>query len=273
MDTLFYNSLTITQWNFLKFNLGSDIASFYGTHPWHWYLSQGLPVILTTFLPFTVYGLDSRFTPVLMWFIGLQSLIKHKEFRFLGPILPLCLVAASKSLSSFSQQETPSSSPWKGTWRKKWVWVGLAFTQGALAFYLSRFHQRGVVEVTHYLRRQYALPSSRASLKSKKWDVVFLMPCHSTPYYSHVHWNISMRFLRCDPPWNIQPGQRHTDETRDFYSNPESWITRELGLPFQKSLSSDWDATLSQSLPSQIIAFDVLEVIKTKPVSLYYNEV
>jgi phosphatidylinositol glycan class B len=30
--------------------------------------------------------------------------------------------------------------------------------------------------------------------------VLFLTPCHATPYYSHVHRNVSMRFLDCSPP-------------------------------------------------------------------------
>jgi len=30
--------------------------------------------------------------------------------------------------------------------------------------------------------------------------VLFLTPCHATPYYSHVHSNITMDFLDCSPP-------------------------------------------------------------------------
>ncbi len=30
--------------------------------------------------------------------------------------------------------------------------------------------------------------------------VLFLTPCHATPYYSHVHTNITMDFLDCSPP-------------------------------------------------------------------------
>lgn len=37
----------------MKFNLLEDIGSFYGSHPWHWYLSTGFPAILgIQFLPF-----------------------------------------------------------------------------------------------------------------------------------------------------------------------------------------------------------------------------
>lgn len=31
-------------------------------------------------------------------------------------------------------------------------------------------------------------------------SILFLTPCHTTPYYSYIHQNISMRFLDCSPP-------------------------------------------------------------------------
>jgi len=33
--------------------------------------------------------------------------------------------------------------------------------------------------------------------------VLFLMPCHATPYYSSLHKNIPMRFLDCSPRYMI----------------------------------------------------------------------
>lgn len=37
----------------MKFNLLEDIGSFYGSHPWYWYLSTGFPAILgIQFIPF-----------------------------------------------------------------------------------------------------------------------------------------------------------------------------------------------------------------------------
>lgn len=53
IDSYANGSLTITTYNFMKFNLLKDIGSFYGSHPWHWYLSTGFPAILgIQFLPF-----------------------------------------------------------------------------------------------------------------------------------------------------------------------------------------------------------------------------
>jgi phosphatidylinositol glycan class B len=41
VDYLFYGELTFVPWNFVKFNVAHNISAFYGTHPFHWYLTQG----------------------------------------------------------------------------------------------------------------------------------------------------------------------------------------------------------------------------------------
>ncbi|KAI5635229.1 alg9-like mannosyltransferase family domain-containing protein [Phthorimaea operculella] len=46
LDSYFHGSLIVTPWEFFRINVLQDIASFYGTHPWHWYLTQGLPAVL-----------------------------------------------------------------------------------------------------------------------------------------------------------------------------------------------------------------------------------
>lgn len=101
-------------------------ARLYGTHPWHWYFSQGLPTVLATQLPFLLLGLrrlllatpatDSPPTALrlaawalLAYPIGL-SLSPHKEFRFLLPILPLASLLGAYGLAPFLLFR-PSSRP------------------------------------------------------------------------------------------------------------------------------------------------------------------
>ena len=241
LDHCFYKHWTLTQWNFVKFNLISGISSFYGTHPWHWYLTQGLPAILFTFLPFTIHGLDPTIRNLLVWTVGTHSLIGHKEFRFLGPMLPLCLISAGKSLFTLKTS--------------KLTWFFLSLSQFVLGFYLARFHQRGVVDVTGYLRH--------ASQMGKVDGILFLMPCHSTPFYSHVHSDVPMDFLGCDPPWEyvfarlmISPTHvAYRDETREFYSDPSSFIHSE----FSPSLGNKTLSSLgTRPWPSHLIFFEAL---------------
>jgi hypothetical protein len=77
VDSLCYGAPTLAAWNFFKINLWEVSAStvmtksanigeetscwqskarLYGTHPWHWYFSQGLPAVLTSHLLLMVVG-------------------------------------------------------------------------------------------------------------------------------------------------------------------------------------------------------------------------
>jgi GPI mannosyltransferase 3 len=58
--------------------------------------------------------------------------------------------------------------------------------------YFSRVHKVGVIKVVDWLRHE--------AKAGRVGGVLYLMPCHSTPYYSHVHFNVSMRFVTCEPP-------------------------------------------------------------------------
>lgn len=41
MDTLQFNrKVIIPPWNFIYFNVIKGVASVFGVHPWHWYLTQ-----------------------------------------------------------------------------------------------------------------------------------------------------------------------------------------------------------------------------------------
>ncbi|KAF2977791.1 hypothetical protein EK904_007759 [Melospiza melodia maxima] len=56
IDRVFFGEWVLVQLNFLKFNVLQNLGTFYGSHPWHWYLTQGLPVVLGPHLPFFVHG-------------------------------------------------------------------------------------------------------------------------------------------------------------------------------------------------------------------------
>lgn len=75
------------------------------------------------------------------------------------------------------------------------------------------FHQRGTLTVMSYL-------SSEAGKNRNNVSFLFLTPCHATPLYSHLHVNVPVRFLTCDPP--IADG--HFDESGYFLSKPVTWL-------------------------------------------------
>ena len=61
---------------------------------------------------------------------------------------------------------------------------------------------------------------------------------------SHLHVNITARFLRCDP--NFEKKSYYLEESTRFYKNPMIWLDREYPLS---------DKTI---LPTHLICFDVL---------------
>ncbi|CAH1773769.1 unnamed protein product [Owenia fusiformis] len=103
IDHVFYGRWVFVQYNFLEFNVLHDMGSFYGSHPAHWYLTQGLPVVLATHtIPFLM-GLPRIRHPavlaIIVWLLFAYSMLGHKEFRFIMPILPLCMHICGRYIS------------------------------------------------------------------------------------------------------------------------------------------------------------------------------
>ncbi|XP_019640115.1 PREDICTED: GPI mannosyltransferase 3-like [Branchiostoma belcheri] len=161
--------------------------------------------------------------------------------------LPLCglhLVNCRNKLHTFTLHFIPVSGPKAGIspaplqlsltvvlfpglwlqWLTPWLRVStvalLLVTNLPLALYTSLVHQRGTVDVMSYLSQQ-------ADRQGQHMSVLFLMPCHSTPFYSHVHHNVSMRFLECPPDLERRPG--YMDEADIFYQDPPAWLKTNYG--------------------------------------------
>ncbi|KAL8931716.1 MAG: hypothetical protein Q9216_007099, partial [Gyalolechia sp. 2 TL-2023] len=62
-DRLYYQQWTFPPARFLYFNLARSLSVHYGRNDWHYYLSQGYPLLLTTFLPFALVGLYQSLAP------------------------------------------------------------------------------------------------------------------------------------------------------------------------------------------------------------------
>ena len=236
LDSVCYGRPVFIQWNFLRFNFLSDLGSFYGANPWYWYFTAGLPMLLgTSAIPMIIGIWVCRREQKLLAVVGLlvvlaNSCVTHKEFRFLLPLLPLAAMYAGRGVQYALAH-----------WRMPLA-VGIIVTatlpQLAAAFYLGTVHQSGSVSVMEYLRAAASTPPY--SSQPSKFSVLFLMPCHSTPFYSHMHLNTTLDFLTCPP------SKPHFGEDRLFYANPLAW----LGQRFGKTL---------KDIPSHLVLFDVLE--------------
>lgn len=180
IDYSFYGAYVFPFYNFLRFNL--SFSAIYGSHPWHWYLTI-FTASHTSFLPFFLLGLVTSRNWTLFWaclFYGIiLSFLAHKEIRFLMPVIQCSIVYVSKGLRKISS--------WKYF---KAVFALLLVPHIIAAIYLNGFHQSGPLSAVSHLRNQ---------MKFRDLDVLFLMPCHSTPYYAYFHKNVKLDFLRCDP--------------------------------------------------------------------------
>jgi phosphatidylinositol glycan class B len=244
VDSLFYGQLQVTWWNFIKFNLIQGLSEFYGVHHWHWYLTQGLPMLLTSLLPLVVAGvccsvwsrcdsspLERHALPMALVPILMFSQLSHKEYRFLYPLLPVCFIWAGRATHSWAAWAWNQPRPHHRYWFAAAISV-IMFTQLFMGAYMGTVHQRGVVDVMQSIAN---IPGPNS--------VLYLMPCHSTPWTSHVNRrDMQMRFLTCEPPIaRDRIAYAYRDEADLFYQNPVGQLQHQLA-----------------SRPSIVVAFEEL---------------
>ncbi|XP_004309941.1 PREDICTED: GPI mannosyltransferase 3 isoform X1 [Fragaria vesca subsp. vesca] len=240
VDRLMYGSWILVPLNFLRFNFLSSGGDYYGTHKWHWYFTQGFTVMVFTYLPFSIAGIMQskqwKLSGLIAWVLGLYSVLGHKEFRFVLPVLPIALIFSGyalaelkSSISGCGQRKESADYHNKCPAKMHLAIFFLLATNIPMALYMSLVHQRGTEDVTYYL--------SKEVVEGKVTDILFLMPCHATPYYSTVHRNLPMRFLDCTP--SEEKGT--PDESDRFMMDP---------VGFASEFAKNW------SLPSHIVIFD-----------------
>ncbi|RPA94437.1 hypothetical protein L873DRAFT_1701069 [Choiromyces venosus 120613-1] len=262
-DHQYYGVWTFPPMKFLEFNLVQSLSVFYGSNPWHYYLSQGLPLLLTSFLPVSIYALYSFLnrspmehgtaagfqlasTIVLVTFV--YSLISHKELRFIYPLLPILHVLSAAKFENLS---------WR-TSTKKWVLIGMILLNIPIAWYSTQVHQRGVVDVVEWLRKTGNVDNP------ERWSSVgFLMPCHSTGWRSSVMGDGEMWALGCEPPIGLSSEEKLTylDEADRFYASPTEFLESQFPTPPSKGRNpmKRMLEDKSHQWPDRLIFFGALE--------------
>lgn len=164
------------------------------------------------------------------------SIAAHKEHRFLAPLIPIISIYAGRGLSIVRDAMMMSVDVATGRadggvtailarWFARWIpsptirsasWyiiLTIITLNIGVGVYINTMHQRGGVEVVEVLALEaHGLllssggaisdnagfgPSAVAALSAM--SVHFLMPCHSTPFYSVAHYPFEMRQLDCAP--------------------------------------------------------------------------
>lgn len=264
LDSYMHGALCVSVYNFALYNTVYSVAQQYGREPWYQYLVVWCPLLLGPLLvPPLLYLTCSKgrqvlrsvllawpgamLTTLVVSYITVYSLLDHKEFRFLLPILPAAIVLLGKLL-----HELKCDVRWY-----RFVTISSLLYNIPLAIYLSCVHQRAPIAIMDSIY-QHSLVTP---LAHRGRSVLFLTPCHSTPLYSHLHLNVSIRFLTCEPNLNGPP--EYEEEYSTFEKNPVEWLRTEYRdlLATPTNITSfhvdapDWSVVES---PSLIVAFDWL---------------
>jgi GPI mannosyltransferase 3 len=109
--------------------------------------------------------------------------------------------------------------------------------------YLS-IHSIGQVRVAEYVGQLHQIGESDS--------VGFIMPCHSTPWMSHIHSKSLAKdskrawFITCEPPLDANINMKtYKDESDDFYDDPINFLRQRLG-------------TETKPWPSHLVLFQAL---------------
>lgn len=229
--------------SFLIYNVLYDLSSLFGIEPWHYHLTQTLPILLTTALPFVVPHFvktllgsspartlsDTRQSAAALKAQDLNlrtlavatavtivaySSIQHKEWRFMHLLVPVMLLFGAHTLVvayrpevTGGLQNSPMTTIYSGFRINDGTFLFLGLSPILPWIYLAFFHGRGQVAVTEWFAGQVQQDPSIKAL--------FLMACHSTPWMSHIHSKVPAKadrwhFLTCEPPigW-VKEGSTH----------------------------------------------------------------
>jgi len=306
---------------FLHKNVVSNLSIFYGANPWHWYWTQGLPVMCTVWLPAVVFGLvhslqaekeggkrrrgveeKKSLAKLVLVTMGVYSLLGHKEFRFLQPLLPALSVLAGSGLAVSYRGNTSTGhmehQTEAGVGRKLWtalnslpLWLrGVLLTlQPVFAIYLTSVHGVAQEQIPYELGRIYRQQQLQPLTEEPEFgggfgrihNLGFLMPCHSTPWATHLHDKELVErswFIQCPPPparsemTQREKETEYWDQSDFFYHDPIKYLVErmpynvdtrypaspELGEGAERGGENVWDKGWRHSWPSHLVVFDAL---------------
>ena len=191
VDFNFFGIWTLPFLGNFHFNVVLDRAGLYGSHPFEWYLTAGVPAISGILLPFLVWDLGTKMSYgqrnlwiIVTSYLLIMSFNSHKEFRYIHPVLPLICLLTGRHVQSLFVGRTRSTA--------RIASFGAIFILLNLAAvgYLGLFHQSGPIKVNHRIvaeaQQQYEKqPKAQAA---SSYSIHYLTgACHSTPLHSHLH--------------------------------------------------------------------------------------
>lgn len=196
-DSLFYQEAwTISPLNFLYFNVYRNVSSLFGTQPFHWNFSEGLPTILGLSFPLlgcsfwllkkegtlirTQKVLMQAVIAIIVFPLGLHCFSSHQELRFLAPILPAAHIVLGSSITLWTMKAGKDKYESRRQLALRVVGV-IAMVHLLVALYLMTLHQSGPETAVREVV-QMAATSGKST-----FSVMLLAPCYAFPGYSFMH--------------------------------------------------------------------------------------
>lgn len=147
VDSFFWQRILWPEGEVLQFNIYENKSSDWGISPFLWYFYSAIPRSMSSSLILVPFGcwFDRRVRLLLLpalGFVGLYSLLPHKELRFIIYVFPLLNVAAARACHYF----------WENRLKSVWRTVFALFIGGhlvinlcttCLLLYISRFNYPG----------------------------------------------------------------------------------------------------------------------------------
>jgi len=259
VDFVFYGRWLCTPYNFVHFNVVKGYSKYFGVHPWHWYWTKALPVMIGPQVLFfalfvtrsaqTLAGPNrARIVDLLSMMVVtsvLYSFLEHKEMRFVYPLVP---VAIALSAWAFVRGVCPNRlRPMPGP--ASALWVGCIVLHVGVLCVVGPVYRCGTVNMMAFVRSRPVI--------ANQLDV--FAGCYATPGYSHMHGKVlSLRTIDCT--LQVVDGAPKLTERDMFHRNATAfalWAYR--GIPSSdRTVQAQLDTVVSGgtwSLPDAVILY------------------
>jgi GPI mannosyltransferase 3 len=163
IDTWFYGKYLYTFWNYFYFNIIEDVASSFGTAPWHemlFYIVKypAFPIGILIALAFLLL-LIRKPKNLILWaivpFLVIHTITPHKEERFLFPIVnmaPLLLMMGWQELHSL---KLPGSNLPRSL-GYAFLFLLISINLLGLVVNFSKSAGLGRMSISEYIHKEYA---------------------------------------------------------------------------------------------------------------------
>ncbi len=176
---------------------------------------------------------------IILSYISFHSISSHKEFRFILPILPLVCILSSFPISRYVNIDNYDegkglSSATRKRKRKNIIIILFFLFNYPHLFFLGMIHQRAPISVNQAIANHI---HKLNELNYSRYSIHYLMGCHSTPLYSHLHvptlrsnGRTSIKSATILDTWTLDcsPNCRKDSscESDEFYANPFHFIMK-----------------------------------------------